>query len=914
MTSEEFIIKRSGESQRFNPSKVLDRFKMLCGIDNKEYSKLNNVNYDKLTRSIINQIYNGIKSSDLDILAAKHAENLSLENIEYSTLATRFVVSNHHKNLSTNPGLSLLNIMEALWNNVDDLGRHSPLIAPHIIAWVRKFNITLEEMIDYNLDYNFTYTGFMKLMNKYLLRASLLDSEGNPQVYMQEKTEKIQRWIVETPQIMWMRVALGIWVPAPVDYKEDHYRHRENFPKTSAPFDEFREFWENEMEIWSQRFANVIDEQEIKTNIRSTYEYLSSMKITHATPTLFNAGMITPQLSSCFLTTPSDDSLEAIYDFQKNTAMISKWAGGIGSHVHKIRPRDAYIAGSGGKSNGLIPMLEVSSKTAVYVDQSSKRAGSHAVYLELWHGDIADFINIRHPRYGTANNLFPVMWICDEFMRTLEREEALIKAGETDVRLWYLMDLNICPGLADAFDQVLSVNWIDDSKLMKHKEDYEFTYLYRSYIKAGQYIKRVSARELWISICENRQEIGVPYLLFKDSINRKSNQANLGTIQSSNLCSEIVEFSNFEETAVCNLASVCVNKFICLKKPIDAEYYPFSDGWSTPEGQKWIDWTKFANTIERITKNLNRVIDVNYYSIPSTRLSNMRHRPMGIGVQGLADLFSELNLEFGTMPACELDYRIAELMYFIALETSVQLAKKQGVYSSWENSPAERGFLQFDLWEYEHKKTNSGNKNPLRWNLWYKWNDLKKQIKKYGLRNSLFLAFMPTASTSTIMGNSPAFEPHNAMVYKRTDESGEALMVNTLLQKRLSAINLWNREIREKILDSRTGGIGEILEIPREIRKAFITAYELKPRLIVNHALARSPFIDQSQSMNLFEVAPTQETITKITYYSWRRGIKTACYYLRRLPSTDARKVHKSNEPKHVEDKVCIPGCDSCGA
>lgn len=970
--TKEYVVKRNGKKEEFNPNKVLFRIKNMCVLDDSEAGKdhhkvsflkpLSSVNYDKIARQVISRIYDGITTSELDDIAASLVAPLGFEHPEYEDLSSRILVSNHHKSVNqylcdhfgisseTLDGHGFYYTCRALWENVDQNGYRAPLIAPHVMSFVTKNRDKLEPLIQKSRDYLFKYAGFIKLYDSYLLRSSLFKNRSTGTYY--KKDGKYQRFVVEIPQYMWLRVALGIYLPCPGNLSEDPImQYKDQYDawklaklKKTESMDMVEKVLmltsgntinDDPVEFWEDLLTkcDTAVETEHFEKITTAYEMLSSMRMTHATPTLFHAGGIVPQLSSCFLTTVPYDSMDSISDYWKRLAMIAKWAGGLGSHVHHIRSSGSYIAGTGGTSNGLPKMLKVVNEIALYVDQGgNKRPGSHALYLEPWHGDIVEFLDLKRSRGNMekrAKSLFYAMWLNDEFMRCVEQEDALVRSGVSDPKLWYLMDPTVCPGLSETYDQNLRITWIDDLELDSPgaTQKFAFTYLYRYYVKKGAYLKNVSAREIWKQIGELTQETGIPYKLHKDAINRKNNQSNLGVIKSSNLCCEITEYSNSEETAVCNLASICLSEFVVYDEPKNgSESYPINTDSMAPADlpkRGWFDFEAFSEVVYNTTINLNYVIDNNYYPIPSTRLSNERHRPIGLGVQGLADVFSKLWLPFGSPGALALDAQIFECMYFSALRASCELAASDGHYSSFPGSWASKGVLQFDLWAQEHiqsdriRDRNLATYDPFKaYPVRMNWTDLKENIKKYGLRNSLLVAPMPTASTSTIMGNSPAFEPHNALIYKRSDKHGEANVCNRDLQNALIARGLWTVDVQNALMGSRIGSIAEIASIPREIRDIFKTAFELSPKAVINHALARAPYVDQSMSMNLFVAEPSHKIITQMHFYSWKRGIKTGGYYLRRLPPADAKKLQLSrtvDEPEVYGD-VCLPGCDSCGA
>merc|ERR1719232_1715678 len=569
-----------------------------------------------------------------------------------------------------------------------------------------------------------------------------------------------------------------------------------------------------------------------------TYNLMSEKVFTHASPTMFNAGTPRPQLSSCFLVTMQGDSIEGIYDTLKQCAMISKNAGGIGISVHKIRASGSYIRGTNGTSNGIIPMLRVFNNTARYVDQGGgKRKGSFAIYLEPWHADVFDWLEMRK-NHGAeeerARDLFYALWTPDLFMKRVSENSH-----------WSLMCPNECPGLADSYGE-------------------EFEKKYLAYENQKKYRKQIPARQLWTKILQAQMETGTPYMLYKDACNKKSNQKNLGTIRSSNLCCEIVEFSAPDEIAVCNLASIALPKFVDVEK-------------------KEYDFKGLAKVVRIVTRNLNKVIDVNYYPVEAARKSNMRHRPIGIGVQGLADTFIMLGMSFVCPEACKLNKDIFETIYFAACEASCELAAKEGHYETYPGSPASEGKLQYDLWGIE---SASG--------LW-DWDMLKLKIKEHGLRNSLLVAPMPTASTSQILGNNECFEPYTSNVYIRRTLAGEFVVINQHLLRDLIKLGIWNPLMKDKII-AQNGSVQNIPEIPDTIKEIYKTVWEYKQKDLIDMAAERGPFIDQSQSFNVHMVNVSAAKLTSMHFYGWKKGLKTGMYYLRSQAAADAIKFTVDQE------------------
>ena len=585
--------------------------------------------------------------------------------------------------------------------------------------------------------------------------------------------------------------------------------------------------------------------------VKETYDLMSQKYFTHATPTLFNAGTPKPQLSSCFLQAMESDSVDGIYNTLKDCANISKWAGGIGLHIHNVRASGSHIRGTNGKSNGIVPMLKVFNNTAKYIDQGGgRRNGSFAIYLEPWHADIEMFLEMRK-NHGDeemkARDLFYALWIPDLFMKRVK--------SNAD---WTLMCPDECPGLADVYGD-------------------EFERLYEEYEKSDKGRRTVKARELWFHMLDAQMETGTPYMLFKDACNKKSNQKNVGVIKSSNLCTEIVEYSDNNETAVCNLASIALPTFIDASKSI-------------------FDYEKLHEVVKVITYNLNKVIDVNFYPTEKTRISNMRHRPIGLGVQGLADVFIMLDIPFYSMKAKAINKRIFETIYHGALESSCELAQKDGIYGSFVDSPASKGILQFDMWE-QHTQNNE----------FYDWDDMKNKIKNYGIRNSLLVAPMPTASTSQILGFNECIEPITSNIYSRRTSAGEFVLANKYMMMDLIKLDLWNDDIKNNII-ANNGSIQQLEIVPQEIRDKYKTVWEIPMRELIDMAADRGVYICQSQSLNLWLEDPNYNTLTSMHFHSWSKGLKTGIYYLRRRGRHQAQQFTiEPEKAKHdnEEDEIC---------
>jgi len=849
MSNAIFVIKRDGEKQEVSFDKVLKRMKNLSvGL---------NINPHLIAQKLCSRIYNGVQTSELDILGAEICATMITVHPDYQIIAGRISMSNLEKN--TSPSFS--ETVQILYDNKDKNEVKCSLISEELYQIVQKHKTKLNSVIKHKRDSNIGYFGLKTLERSYLL--------------------KVEGKIIERPQYLFMRVALGI--------------HGNN----------------------------------IKDAIK-TYDAMSEKYFIHATPTLFNAGTKRPQLSSCFLLPMKDDSIEGIFSSLKDCALISKSAGGIGIWIHNIRGAGSIIRGTNGISNGVVPMLRVFNNTARYVDQGGgKRKGSIAIYYEPWHSDVMELLNMRK-NHGNeeerARDLFYALWVPDLFM------ERVGSNGD-----WTLMCPDECPGLSDCYGE-------------------EFKELYERYEKEGRGKKTIKAQELWSKVLESQIETGTPYILYKDSCNRKSNQQNLGTIKSSNLCCEILEYSDKNESAVCNLASIGLPRYI--------EEVEITDGDISTKKLEF-DYEKLGEMTKMIVRNLNKVIDVNYYPIPETRNSNMKHRPIGIGVQGLADVFAMLKMPFDSEEASLVNKKIFEQIYYYALEASMDLSRKRekqmkkykdllkkglspelseedlvkvkedkekleeelnpikeevnrdkylGSYSSFIGSPASEGKLQFDLWGVEPGE----DMKP-------KWDKLKKDIKKYGIRNSLLVAPMPTASTSQILGNNECFEPYTSNLYVRRTLAGEFIVINEHLVRDLIKLGLWSDEMKDKILLNE-GSIQNIEEIPEHIRKVYKIVWEISQKTIINMAADRGAFVCQSQSMNLFIAKPDFGKLTSMHFYSWRKGLKTGIYYLRTRPVAKAQQftidpnMKKEEYEKKLEEtaiKACRrddPDCLTCGS
>lgn len=747
-----YVIKRDGRKEAVKFDKITARIIKMCyGLDPL-------VSPEAVAMKVIEGIYDGVSTTDLDNLAAEVAAAKTIDHPDYALLASRIAVSNLHKETKK----SFSDVMEDLYKYIDPkTGQRASLLADDVYEVIMNNREMLDSSIIYDRDFRYDYFGFKTLTRSYLL--------------------KLNGEIAERPQQMLMRVAVGI-------HKGD------------------------------------------LTQAIKTYNLMSEGWFTHATPTLFNAGTPKPQMSSCFLLTMKDDSIEGIYDTLKSCAQISQSAGGIGLAIHNIRATGSYIKGTNGTSNGIVPMLRVFNDTARYVDQGGgKRKGSFAMYMEPWHADVFDFLDLKKnfgKEESRARDLFYALWIPDLFMQRVE-----------DNGDWTLMCPHECPGLSDTYGT-------------------EFEALYTQYEQEGKGRKTVKAQDLWFKILESQIETGTPYMLYKDAANNKSNQKNLGTIKSSNLCTEIMEYTAPDEVAVCNLASLALPKFV------------------TEDGG--FDHDKLFEVTYQATINLNRIIDGNFYPVEEARKSNMRHRPIGLGVQGLADAFIMLRYPFESEEARALNREIFETIYYASMTASKDLAKAEGPYETYAGSPVSQGIFQFDMW---------GVTPSSRW----EWDVLKEEVKTHGVRNSLLLAPMPTASTAQILGNNECFEPYTSNIYTRRVLSGEFIIVNKHLLKDLVREGLWTKEMRQKLMASN-GSVQNINEIPQYIKDLYKTAWEISQKSIIEMAADRGAYICQSQSLNIFMENANFGKLTSMHFYGWKKGLKTGMYYLRTKAATDAIK------------------------
>ncbi|WP_339044208.1 ribonucleoside-diphosphate reductase subunit alpha [Cardinium endosymbiont of Tipula unca] len=765
------VVKRDGRLESVKFDKITLRIKKLCYGLNMNY-----IDVITIVKKIIEGIHDHVTTSEIDNLAAETVAAMTVYHPDYAIIAARIAVSNLHKETSK----SFSSTIKRLYTYVNPLtGENASLIAKDVYKVISENAAYLDNAIVHERDFSYDFFGFKTLERSYLL--------------------KINGKIVERPQYMLMRVAVGI--------------HGDNLDA-----------------------------------VLETYKLMSEKWFTHATPTLFNAGTPKPQLSSCFLLMMQDDSIKGIYDTLTQCAKISQSAGGIGLSIHNVRATGSYIRGTNGISNGLVPMLRNFDMTARYVDQGGgRRKGSFAIYLEPWHADIFDFLELKK-NHGKeerrARDLFYGLWIPDLFMQRVEQNET-----------WSLFCPNEAPGLSDCYGAT-------------------FEQKYKQYEKEGKARRSIKAQELWFAILESQIETGTPYMLYKDAANEKSNQKNLGTIKSSNLCTEIIEYTSPEEVAVCNLASISLPMLV--------------------KADKSFDHTKLYQVTYVVAKNLNKVIDRNYYPIEEAHNSNLKHRPIGIGVQGLADALLKMKLVFDSPEARKLNKEIFETIYFAALTASKDLAQKEGVYESYLGSPISQGIFQFDMWGVT---PSSG-----RWD----WDTLRKEIIQHGVRNSLLVAPMPTASTSQILGNNECFEPYTSNIYTRRVLSGEFIVVNKYLLEDLIQFGLWNEKMKETLMVSN-GSIQHIESIPQYIKNLYRTVWEIPQKAIIDMAADRAPYICQSQSLNLYVQDATMGKLTSMHFYAWKKGLKTGMYYLRTKAAADAIKFTIQKKESVVQEDAVVP-------
>lgn len=893
------VLKRSGEFENVSFDKVLRRITSAC-----EYSpQITSIDPTVIAQQVCTRIYDGVTTRELDELTCEICVGEVVDNLDYNTLATRIAISNHHKSTPEH----FMYAMTRLFENTTNEGISYPLITEELYDLVQHYQDEIQNELDFSRDFLLDYFGFKTLEKSYLI--------------------KVRDITVERPQHMFMRVSLGM-----------HYDRK------LPPYQQYHNL--------KQAFQ--------------TYHLMSNKYFTHATPTLFNAGTNYPQMSSCYLLAMNDDSIVGIYDTLKETAQISKWGGGIGLHLHNVRGKGSRIHSTNAYSTGIIPMIKVFNATAKYVNQGGRRNGAFALYLEPWHIDIFEFLDLRK-NHGNeeerARDIFNALWIPDLFMERVQDDED-----------WSLFHPNEAKGLYQSYGSA-------------------FKQIYCDLEQSGKAVKKIKARRLWQHILDAQIETGTPYILFKDAANTKSNQQHLGTIGSSNLCTEIIEYSDPYETAVCNLASICLPNFIrspeinaTIQKSYqvdDTNAVPLFDVSRYTKGHTsdmaTFDFQSLATITKICVRNLNKIIDRNFYPTLNTRRSNFRHRPIGLGVQGLADVYTMMRLPFDSPKASELNEQIFAVMYYAALEASNEIAQERrysltkwyaeatnqtmmdtfkksreelakkdpilakqdihwlwdteygnemitdeeiyafeentrngdhfsGSYSSFKGSPTSKGQLQFDLW----------NKTPIDvstlvpgWN----WDTLKENIKTYGLRNSLLVAPMPTASTSQIMGNNECFEPFTSNLYVRRTQAGDFILLNKYLFNELSSRGLWTRQLREEIMAQR-GSIQHIPIIPDDIKDIYKTVWEIKQKVLMDYSIARGPYICQSQSLNVFMEQAEHSKMTKALFYAWKNGLKTGQYYLRTKPVANAQQftvnVKQKSQVKTHSTSDEIEHCETC--
>jgi len=763
------VMKRDGRKEDVAFEKVQERIaKAAAGL---------HVNVAKVAQGVLTRIVDGITTTELDNITANLAYSWSTTHPDYAALAAQIAISNHQKNTPA----TFQEVVARLDAVKDRTGEPASLLDPAFVAAVNANAAEIEQHIDYSRDYLLDYFGFKTLEKAYLLRDT-------------------DRKVLERPQHLWMRVALGIWT--------------KDLPKAFE-----------------------------------TYDLLSKKYYTHATPTLFNAATKRPQLSSCFLLAMNGDSIKGIYKTLEDCALISQYGGGIGLHISNIRAKGALIRGTGGISNGLVPMLRVFNNTARYVDQGGgKRNGSFAMYLEPWHADVEEFLELKKntgSEEERARDLFYAMWVPDLFMERVDAN------GD-----WTLFCPSEAPGLADVVGE-------------------EFKALYERYEREGRGRKTVKAQKLWFHILDSQIESGTPYLVYKDAANLKSNQQNLGVIKSSNLCTEIIEYSSPEETAVCNLASISLPAFVTAGE---------------------FDFKKLREVTKIVVRNLNKVIDINYYPVPEAERSNTRHRPIGLGVQGLADVFAMLSLPWESPEAATLNKRIFAHMYYAAVEASVDLAVAEGRYETYVGSPASKGKFQFNLW----------NVDPIQ-DEGLDWDLLGHYLSRIGMRNSLLIAPMPTASTSQILGNCECVEPYATHIFTRRTLAGEFIVLNKHLVKALLDRGLWTAELKDAVIGNN-GSVSGLAAVPEDLQRIFKTVWEIKQKTLIDMAADRGPYICQSQSLNLFLADPDYKKLSSMHFYAWRKGLKTGIYYLRTRAVAQAQKftVEPTQAPQAQEPQECV--------
>lgn len=952
------VKKRDGTLQDLDFEKIHWRIKSICVRDdilefqkqerpdaykvfkNLEPLNINSEDIDIITKKTIDGIYNGISTSEIDILSAEIAQEMCTTNPLNSKLATRILVSNLQKNI-----LEIMckrfpkfkkeeiqsnlfqHVMQCLYLNHDQNDNIAPVVAPYMVAIAEKYADRIGNMLDFSRDFTQNeYLGIKTLEKGYLFKVHSMEGFGFKDI------------IVETPAIANMRTAIGLCcapIPCPKVYDNNEVlkfliEHPQVLKPKALNFDNnfikisVLEELQNTAELYKSRYIKKKEftqlywqyqlEQELKTTnidettwtlIKNIYDGMSMSLFSCASPTRFSIGTLRPQCSSCFLIAMEDDSLKGIYNTLTEQSQISKFAGGVAIWVTNIRASKSYIASTNGHSDGIKPMLKVFDASTSYANQSGKRDGTVAIYNEFWHGDIEDFLKLKRKKGAESNKaarLFYGNWVSDEYFRCL-----------THGKEWYLFDPAIVPKLYDSYDEEFASNYLSDEFVNTNKSKFLFTYRYRKYIKQMKYMKVTTAEAIMEEVVETVRDSGVPYMLAKDACNRKSNQKNIGVIKSSNLCTEIIQYSDKNNTAVCNLTSICVNRFIREFKEGDNENFKYN---VTIDGSEPVyytfDFEEFGRIVKLIQQYIDRLIDSNFYPTEKSRTSNSDTRPMGIGIQGEADMFASLRLPWNSKQAHRLRFYIFERMYYECLKSSCEIAKVNGPYKYFKGSPASQGILQFDMWKTEGKKISFAFSLP--------WDQLKEEIKQHGIRNSLFIAPMPTASTSSIMGNSPAIEPFNSLIYVKKSGTGDITIVKDKLVADLESLGLWNKKIRDKIITDH-GSIQNIMEIPKIIRDSYLTAWDLEPEDIIDAAFVRGWFVDQSQSMNLFVKNVTMASLTKAWTRAWMRGLKTLSYYVRSQTATVSQKAQLETEVKPTKPEedgpVCSrdnPDCVSCGS
>lgn len=859
------VVKRDGRKEPWDIIKITNRITKLAeGIPMNDMSAsvevngnhtgiksspLPNIDVGLISQKVVADLTNEVSTREIDANTARIAMQMSLTHPDYAVLASRLIVNDHHKNTrhvrldGAICSHTFLNIMKTLHRQVvNDI--RAPIISDKFLAFVEKNAESIHRLIDYSRDYELDYIGMSMMLKQYLLRMTIMDKEV----------------LIERPQDTFMRSAIVASIGVNYD------------PTKVEPSDD----------------ANI----RIFKNIAATYDYLSWRLFTHATPTLLNAGRPRQQLASCFLL-GTEDSTEGLMHTVSNSSHISRYAGGIGLNVSNVRARGSPVRGTGGYSQGIIPMAHLLQWNMKWFNQGAgKRPGSMALYMEPWHADIMDFLRAKRPKTAPdfrVPDLYYALWIPDKFMRAVEANED-----------WYLMCPDKCPGLCDVYGK-----WFDE--------------LYDQYVAEGRYSQIVKARELFKEIVQSEITTGMPYIAFKDHANSKNNQANLGTIKCSNLCCEIYEYSNSSEYAVCNLASVCLQRFVVSESED-------SSGLTQPT----YDFDKLRAVIRQMTINLNNIIDANYYPVPETKVSNMRHRPIGIGVQGLADALIALRIPFDSPEARVFNAQVMENIYFASMSASCDLAEMHGPYESysagsaknpdgsvakWGDSPISQGLFQFDLWD------GNPSSSEITLTLEDNWNELRKRIQNVGVRNSLCVALMPTASTSLLLGSTECFEPITSILYNRKTGSGNFRVINEAFIRDMCDRGLWTKEVIDAVTENR-GSVQGIDAVPKDLQELYKTAWEMPASAIIDAAAARGPFVDQSQSMNIYIAEPTGKNIYETYMRSWKSGLKTGQYYLRMQPAGTGANVSarlqpgKKVSPPEIDGPVCTmqEGCVTCSS